>query len=152
MLIRYAYHVLGMNFNKYGMRDLINIVETALESVASPDDVARLVQRIHHNEDDLHEGDLLDRIYKFSSYILRSIPLSGINAHEWMVHDELVRSYGDAPSPAPPIVYDAVDRSIIDGSHRVNAALYRGDDEIMAYVGLPENLDPEYTPKNWEEE
>jgi ParB-like chromosome segregation protein Spo0J len=38
-------------------------------------------------------------------------------------------------SPFPPIVFDPKERSIIDGTHRVNAALRRGDTHIWAYVG-----------------
>lgn len=42
---------------------------------------------------------------------------------------------GEDPATAPPIVVDTVDRTIMDGYHRFNAALRRGDATIVAYVG-----------------
>lgn len=41
----------------------------------------------------------------------------------------------EATATAPPVVVDGVDRIILDGYHRFNAALRRGDATIAAYVG-----------------
>jgi hypothetical protein len=45
----------------------------------------------------------------------------------------------------PPIVFDAVDRSIIDGTHRANATAKQGRRDILAYVGEAERLNPYWT-------
>ena len=50
--------------------------------------------------------------------------------------------YADTPfGDAPPIVIDGEDRVIIDGYHRFNAALRRGDPTIRAYVGVKPRAD-----------
>lgn len=48
------------------------------------------------------------------------------------------------PATAPPIVVDGVDRMILDGYHRFNAAVRRGDATIAAYVG--EQPSPDWVP------
>jgi hypothetical protein len=109
-------------------------------------EVLDLVASIHEREEDLSEGDLAHRLDKFTHYVVGAIPLSDIDLSEWGVDDERIMEFADLPSETrPPIVFDAVDRSIIDGIHRSNAAAKRGEVQIAALIGLEEHLNPDWT-------
>lgn len=121
--------------------------ETQYPETASADAVARLAQDIHHQEEDFSEGDLLHRIEKFHTYVLREVPLSEINLGEWTHYEDMSDEYAErlkAGEKMPPIIYDAEWKSLIDGTHRANAAAKAGLDSILAYVGLPEHINPDW--------
>jgi hypothetical protein len=101
-------------------------------------DILDYVKEIHHNMsgEDFAEGNLTDRIYYFDNYELKMLPISKIRL-EWATDWSEIERYAQMDTPFPPIVYDPVHRSIIDGTHRVKAALERGDETILAYVGKP---------------
>lgn len=112
-----------------------------------------IVADIHRNYADVVHGNLINRIDKYSKYVLYRIPLNSqnskkrlhLNPEEWMHDDELSDRHATLPSEtAPPIIYDLSAQTIVDGIHRLNAAIKRGEDSILAYVGLPENR-----WKNW---
>jgi hypothetical protein len=93
-----------------------------------------LVRRIHGRPEDFSEGDLEHRIWKYLRYELRQIRLP-VNMM-WGVDSSKVNQYSVMDSgTTPPIIFDPIDNSIIDGSHRIEAAKLRGDKVIMAYVG-----------------
>jgi hypothetical protein len=98
------------------------------------------VQSGHREPDDFIDGDIGDRIYWFDDYKLTSLPLSNLNLDEHYVDEDLVDDYiehiKDSPKTMPPIVYDPIAKSIIDGIHRANAYANLGYDTIPAYVGL----------------
>lgn len=99
------------------------------------------VYKIHSRQQDFDEGDLEDRIYKFSKYILTKLPVKRLyEENNWQIDDHKVKKYINLGSTLPPIVYDKVNYEIIDGSHRVAVAYQRGLKFINAYVGTKENL------------
>ena len=110
-----------------------------IESV-DPYTIFNQVKEIHREFRDIEEGDLPDRIYWFDEYKTSQIPLSQINLNEFEVDEDLVEDYieyiKDSPTTMPPIVYDPVAGSVIDGMHRANAYARLGYDSIPAYVGL----------------
>lgn len=91
------------------------------------------VREIHSCVEDFDEGDLGDRLYAYDRYELECIDLAAVDADEWALCEEQAQEYADMPGAFPPIVFDAPNQSIIDGTHRVNAALLRGDTAIWAY-------------------
>ena len=110
-----------------------------IESV-DPHTIFNQVKEIHREFRDIEEGDLPDRIYWFDEYKTSQIPLSQIDLNEFEVDEDLVEDYieyiKDSPKTMPPIVYDPVAGSVIDGMHRANAYARLGYDSIPAYVGL----------------
>jgi hypothetical protein len=98
------------------------------------------VQSGHREPDDFIEGDIGDRIYWFNDYKLSSLPISNLNLDEHYVDEDLVDDYIEhikySPKTMPPIVYDPIAKSIIDGIHRANAYAKLGYETIPAYVGL----------------
>lgn len=109
-------------------------------------DVQDLVVAIHRDELDFNEGDLLHRIWRFRRYELKRLPIAHLNLGEWRLDKARVADFlAMDPSTMPPIVFDPLDRSIIDGAHRANACAQRGHSDIAAYVGSPEQVDPDWT-------
>ena len=113
--------------------------EGIVESV-DPNTIFNQVKKIHHTFQDIEEGDLPDRIYWFDEYKKTDLPLSQINLDEFGIDEQLVDEYAElikaSPNTMPPIVFDPIAGSIIDGAHRANAYAKLGYDTIPAYVGL----------------
>jgi hypothetical protein len=108
-------------------------------------EVLGMVASIHQREEDLWEGNLAHRLDKFTHYVVGTIPLLDIDLTEWGLDEHLVGEFAEKPSETCPlIVYDAVDRSMIDGIHRSNAAAKRGESEVKALIGLAEYLNPDW--------
>lgn len=101
-------------------------------------ELIQVVRKIHASPQDFDDGDLTDRLYKFSTYQLKEIPLDTLDALEWSSADWMVDEYAALSTQAPPIVYDPKKKSIIDGTHRALAAIARGHTHIWAYVGVPQ--------------
>lgn len=122
------------------MRNFITIVEEANKypTKIETGELVDLVKEIHHSSHDFEEGNLYDRIWQFYSYDLKMLPVSSLQAEEWDRDDDVVDEYtsrltaGEIP---PPILYDPVNDSIIDGTHRLAAAIAAGQSTIAAYVG-----------------
>jgi hypothetical protein len=112
--------------------------------------IVELVKRIHSNTPDFEQGNLVNRIWRFRQYILQPFPVNQLNPHEWDVGEDIVSQYARmSPDTSPPIVYDPIARSIIDGVHRVAAAAQRGDQSVLAYVGA--DPDPNWSDEDGEE-
>lgn len=114
------------------------------QKTISSDDLFHIVQDMHHSPEDFHEGNIDERINAYDSYALEKLVLADINLDEWNLDALMVQEYAQNiknGQVAPPIVYDPVEESIIDGAHRANAAYLAGQTFIMAYVGLGERRD-----------
>ena len=99
------------------------------------------VRRLHPSQDDLQHGDIIHRIERFRAYELRQLAVAELKLAEWAISEELVAEYAVRTELAPPIVYDPIAGSIIDGTHRANAAYLRGEAVIAAYVGVDPDPD-----------
>ena len=87
---------------------------------------------------------VLQRVRRFEAFELRDVPIDWLDPSNRLsdVDPAAVDLYADTPfGDAPPIVIDGKDRVIIDGYHRFNAALRRGDPTIRAYVGVKPRAD-----------
>lgn len=103
-------------------------------SEITPDQLVRWLDDHHHTTEDLSEGDLNDRVWSYRRYTLELISLDGLDLTEFWVDPDMVSEYSDM-TDAPPIIYDPVNNSIIDGTHRANARKESGHKDILAYVG-----------------
>lgn len=116
-----------------------------MTAVPEPD-VRTLVEGIHARPEDLSEGDLGHRLEKFTHYVRGKLKLSDIDLDEWLLDDDEIDRLADLPTETrPPVVYDAVSSSMIDGIHRANAALRKGETEIDAFIGTEAHLDPDWS-------
>jgi hypothetical protein len=109
--------------------------------------------KLHGREQDFEEGNLGNRIYGWNAYKRQVVPLSFVQVGEWGTDPETVRGYADrrlAGSNFPAIVCTA-DGRIIDGEHRVQAALLAGDTVIEALVASgPPSGYPEFNEEDEE--
>ena len=114
-------------------------ISELIDRTVDSEEVHSIVQDIHRDSDDFEEGDLSDRIYNFDEYKLVAFPINKLNLTEWDVDDGMVKDFMEEISKnkdsMPPIVYDPVHKSIIDGIHRANAFNNLGYTHIPAYVG-----------------
>jgi GNAT superfamily N-acetyltransferase len=114
------------------------VLESSNELV-SASQIYATVQKIHRALNDFSEGDLGDRIYWFDDYKLVNLPISKLNLDEHWVDEDYVEDYmnhiADSKHTMPPIVFDPIAGSIIDGTHRANAYARLGNKTIPAYVG-----------------
>lgn len=115
-------------------------------------DVRAQVVAGHHRPTDLDEGDLLHRLDRFTHYRLVQMPLASLDLDEWATDSDRVTDYAHQTTVAPPIVVDPLDASIIDGTHRAQAARERGDTHLWAYVGASPNPDWRRDPEDALEE
>ena len=112
-------------------------------------EVLQLMETIHHSPEDFDTGDINHRVWKFTRYVFQQLPVADLHS-PWNLDDQRVADYatrmrqGETP---PPIIYDADADVMIDGGHRLAAAQLAGLHSLPAYVGLPENIDPD-----WDEE
>lgn len=114
------------------------------------DFIIQYVTQMHHTPEDLDEGDLSDRIYRFGRYKLTKIPISLLDLDEWAYDEYKGKQMAAMPvDTMPPIVFDPINQSIIDGTHRANVRASTGDTTILAYVGVPETY---YESDNDEDE
>lgn len=108
-----------------------------------------MVEAMDHN---LAHGDLLHRISRFDAYVLENVSINELSLGEFVAdpeNDNYVKHLAariKKESNYPPIVYDSITDSIIDGNHRANAVALLGHKTVRAYVGLEELADP-----NWDE-
>lgn len=104
----------------------------------SANEIYDWVVKNHYNKGDLVEGNLSDRIFKYNYYVLQDLSMDKIDVEEWNSHDETVEKYKQLylkTKDYPSIVYDSIDESIIDGTHRARALKELGIKIIKAYVG-----------------
>jgi hypothetical protein len=109
-----------------------------------PAKLVEIVKKIHHTENDFVEGNLVNRIWRFEFYVLEWVPIAMLNLNQWDVDDELVAQYAAMKGQYPPIIYDEIDESIIDGVHRARAADLRGDQYVLAYYGNAADENPDW--------
>jgi hypothetical protein len=121
------------------MRTIKEISHMPQRKVVLPHEILKIVSQTHHSPQDLEDGDLSDRIWQFTEYEERSVPVSEMNPYEFEVDQELVEVYmakiraGELPGR---VVWDTVNNSIIDGIHRVNALAGCGILEIPVLAGV----------------
>ena len=105
------------------------------------------VIRLHGNRQDLTDGDLLHRLDRFDAFVKGSISIADIDLAEFNIGEDKVLAFMEmyrTTGTYPPVVFDAVDRSMIDGSHRANALCRLGLKEVDALIGVAEHLDADW--------
>ena len=109
------------------------------------------VIRLHGRTQDFDEGDLMHRLDRFIRFEEMPIALSSIDLNEFSLDEDLVQQFMQEfqrSGSYPPIVFDAVDSSMIDGLHRANALSRMGLCAIDAYVGTAENVDIDWVAES----
>jgi hypothetical protein len=128
------------------MRSLIDLFENTetYPSEISGHDLAYMAMEWHHTPEDFNDGDIFQNITSFGKYRLQKLPVSLLDRGLYSTSDELINQYALLDTKAPPIIVDLNNKNVIDGNHRVKAAIKRGDIDILAYVGDESTYVPNY--------
>ena len=129
------------------MREFMQIVESLSDWPQTIDGntLSRKIEAdaLHHTPEDFDYGDLVHNITSFGRYELKRVPVESLKLGIYTIHDDIVDEYAALdPKTQPPIVLNPIHNLVIDGNHRANAAVKRGDTEILAYVGDPATYSP----------
>ena len=119
------------------------------ETFVSDDTIIQYIGDMNERED-YEEGEVPHRVNRFKHFERKLVALDWFREQEREepVSASLVETYRAAEGDlAPPIVVDSEEHSIIDGFHRFQAAIARGQTHIMAYVGC----EPRASWKPWGE-
>jgi len=101
-----------------------------------------LVQKIHSREQDFDEGNLTDRIYQFGTYHKKKMKVAELSS-DYQINDQMVEQYmAMDPKTMPPIVWDPVNKDMIDGTHRLEALKKKNVKTIEVYVGDESAYEP----------
>jgi len=128
--------VMKMKLLLENWRKFVNENEEA-QVIKTSDEIELLVLSIHIEVDDdgTDDGNLIGRIKEYPYYILKVVELNKIET-TWTDGGK-VDDYAARETVPEPVVLDHT-LSVIDGSHRVEAAIENGEETIMAYVGSRE--------------
>lgn len=88
------------------------------------------------------ESNIVSRVEKHSEYVLKRINISEIADHEdYYIDENLVAGYALLDSQAPPIVVTLYKKRywMVDGCHRVQSEIKKGETTILALVPLLKN-------------
>lgn len=90
-----------------------------------------------NDREDPYEGELTERMMELDNFVLKEVNVCDLDVEGYGFSQSLADDYALLPSiSSPPIVIDSDGTSILDGYHRVHAAIIRIDKTIMAYVGI----------------
>lgn len=120
---------------------VVSLVDKYGNDILPEGDVYGKVQSLHGRPEDFIDGDLGDRIEQFSHFIIADLDISDLHYDKFYIDEDKVEEFVvlfKSGSDIPPIVYDEVNNSIIDGAHRLNAALKLGLCNIKSYIGAKE--------------
>lgn len=112
---------------------------------AFSDDLIYELPEHHHTPEDFDEGDLTDRINQYFSYDLELITIDRFDFGEWIIDparvEKIEKEIRKDAFCYPPILYDPINDSIIDGTHRVNALHNLGEKYVVTLVGNEEDYE-----------
>jgi hypothetical protein len=115
--------------------DLMEAMTNNWPKTISGNDLSIRVEALHHTPEDFQDGDIATNIEAFGKYDLVNVPISTLQTGIYTIYDDLVDNYATLDSNPPPIIVDPAHGIVIDGNHRVEAALRKGQSTILAYVG-----------------
>jgi ribosomal protein L17 len=101
--------------------------------------LVNIVKALHKKNKENFDENLIDKIKQFDHYELITIPISIINLSDLNLDDDLVSNYLQKTlinPDYPPIIFNPINKEIIDGAHRTEALIKLGHDTIRAYVGV----------------
>ncbi len=98
-----------------------------------------IVKKIHTEKSDFIYGDLKERIFSFSSYILVKMLMNKLNLSEFYVENYKVFECLDMikeKQSYPPPIYDYENNIVIDGMHRLTALYLLDIEYVKIYIPM----------------
>lgn len=127
--------------------ELINkVVNSPVGTELPESDIYQYCEYLQQYHEDWEEGNIDERIEKYSKFKLIDLPLDLVDLHRFHIDDEKVEDFKQKFSEQktyPPIIVDKKSGGlnkglfeIIDGNHRANALHHLGEKTIKAWVGV----------------
>lgn len=112
-------------------------------------DLIDLARMIHSRSEDFSEGDLLKRIKRFGVYVLQEVSVLDMHRDMYDLDEDDVKEYAEKSlETMPPIIlgekfglmFDNTTEKhdIVDGNHRLESHILRGEHTIKAFVPIEE--------------
>lgn len=112
--------------------------------VLSADEVVAMIAD-QNDRDDPWEGPVPAHVLRYGSYLCASFPIAGCDLYGHGYDPGLAEEYSHTSADRfPPVVIDPEDGSVIDGYHRIHAAMLRGETDVLSLVGIPGTIDLEW--------
>lgn len=113
---------------------------TKINDVYSSGDILTYIKSIHYNEDDFSDGDIVERVNKYSNYVVKEVPMNKIILDNYSLEQDWVDDYINQyeKSKSYPLIVVSPKNGkydIIDGNHRANALSQVGLKKIITLVG-----------------
>jgi nucleoside diphosphate kinase len=109
------------------------------DSMIFYEDIIDYVRNKHYREEDFYEGDIIERISQYYWYYLNEINISDTNYNYFSYDQERVEEFTkkmkESSYKYPPIVFDPINKMIIDGVHRVVVLKELGVEKVKSYIG-----------------
>lgn len=116
------------------------ILAESYSAKVTPDWIFDYIEKLHtgpsiHDYDDEETGTE-EWVHQFDYFKLQLVQLNTLSLRAGSNKQDKIDKYALSKEQYPPIVIDGSNDWLIDGYHRANAAIKRGDATIMAYVGV----------------
>ena len=109
-------------------------------TIPTNDEVINFAESIHYSERDFDEGDIIERIEKFSTYELREINVKDLEDPCHYIDEDLIQEYMQKSiNEMPPLIlgyYRDNSFMTIDGGHRTAILKELNKQKALAFVGI----------------
>jgi hypothetical protein len=117
------------------------------ETLFFEDIINILMEDGHHTLEDFEYGDIIYRISSFYSYKLGELDISILDYKKYSFFEgkvlKIMKEIKEDDLNYPPILYDPINKTIIDGVHRIRALKRLGFKKIKAYIGELDSINEE---------
>lgn len=122
---------------KYGKEDMIFY-----------EDIIDYIKDKHHTLEDFEEGDIIERISQYYWYYLSEIKIKDTDYENYDYDQEKVnlmtQNIKENSFKYPPIIFDPLNKTVIDGIHRIRALKGLGVEKVKAYIGSINDINEEF--------
>lgn len=109
-------------------------------TILTNDEVTKFAESIHYSKKDFEEGDIVERIERFSTYELREINVKDLEDPCHYIDEDLIKEYKQKNiNEIPPIIvgyYHNGSFMTIDGGHRTTILKELNREKTLAFVGI----------------
>lgn len=109
-------------------------------TILTNDEVIEFAESIHYSKKDFEEGDIVDRLERFSTYELREISVKDLEDPCHYIDEELIEEYKQKDiNKIPPVIlgyYQDGSFMTIDGGHRTTILKQFHIEKALAFVGI----------------
>ena len=112
--------------------------------VLEADEVVAMIAEQNDREDPW-EGPVPAHVLRYARYRCAHVPIASCDLDGHGYDPDLAADYSRTRADRfPPVVIDPADGCVVDGYHRIHAAVLRSETAVLALIGMPETADPSW--------